>query len=315
MPGMSGLEVCAKIRERAEWRDIPIIFLTALTDVSDKVKGFAAGGVDYITKPFQLEEVLARVASHLALRQARRDLEESLRQLREVERLRDSLTHMIVHDLRTPLTAIEGYLDLLLAEENAFSDKHRGYIDRARRGSVTLIALISSLLDVNRLESGEMPVQRERCDLCVIASQAKASLEGLTVGRAVSVEEGDVPVFAIGDPQILQRVIANLLGNALKFTPKSGSVTVRTLARGATARVEVRDTGYGIASEYLDRVFDKFAQVEARAEHKSYSSGLGLTFCKLAIEAHGGRIGVDSEVGKGSTFWFELSDATPTVTS
>ncbi len=113
MPGMNGFEVCARLREQPDWRDIPVIFLTALTDVSDKVKGFAAGGVDYITKPFQLEEVLARVTTQLALRRARRDLEGTIQQLRELERLRDDLTHMIVHDMRSPLTVLVMQLSVL----------------------------------------------------------------------------------------------------------------------------------------------------------------------------------------------------------
>jgi signal transduction histidine kinase len=152
-----------------------------------------------------------------------------------------------------------------------------------------------------------MPLHKEACDLFVVASKAMKTLEGLTLGRNVTLEHPEEPVEVICDPGIMQRVISNLVGNALKFTSKSGSVKVVILPLGDQLRVEVRDTGYGIAPEYLERVFDKFAQVEAREEHKGYSSGLGLTFCKLATEAHGGRIGVSSEIGKGSTFWFELN--------
>jgi len=309
MPGMDGYEVCQRLKENQALKEVPVLFISALTETTDKVKAFQAGGLDFVTKPFQFDEVRARVETHLALRRLQLELERKYRELRKLEQLRDNLTHMIVHDLRTPLTGIAGYLQLLQLKADLLSEDQRRYVDGAKGGTTTLIEMISSLLDVNRLESGEMPLQEETCDLSVIAAQAMKSLEGLTIGRSVILERPEEPVYAICDPAIIQRVVGNLLGNALKFTPKSGSVSVVILRQGDLSRVEIRDTGYGIPSEYLDRVFDKFAQVEAREEHKNYSSGLGLTFCKLATEAHGGTIGVFSEVGKGSTFWFELNRA------
>jgi two-component system sensor histidine kinase/response regulator len=140
----------------------------------------------------------------------------------------------------------------------------------------------------------------------VLASRALMPLEGLTVGRDVSLGLPAQAVTVDCDPQIIERVIMNLLGNALKFTPAKGSIVVAVMQNGERCRVEVRDTGRGIPPEYLERVFDKFQQVEARKERKMYSTGLGLTFCKLAVEAHQGQIGVNSTVGVGSTFWFEL---------
>jgi len=117
------------------------------------------------------------------------------------------------------------------------------------------------------------------------------------------------PVASNCDPGLIRRVIGNLLGNALKFTPASGSITITASSDGRTARVEVADTGPGIPADFLDRVFDKFSQASEGRSRKRYSTGLGLTFCKLAIEAHGGTIGVTSEVGVGTQFWFELPQA------
>ena len=108
------------------------------------------------------------------------------------------------------------------------------------------------------------------------------------------------------DVEMTRRVVANLVANALKFTPSAGTVTVAVSTNDSLARVEVHDTGPGIPPEYLGKIFDKFGQVEASKERKKFSTGLGLAFCKLAVEAHGGTIGVESEEGKGSTFWFEL---------
>jgi signal transduction histidine kinase len=299
MPEMDGYEVCTRLKEHETLSGIPVIFISALTETIDKVKAFEMGGVDYITKPFQFEEVRARVQTHLTLR--RQFLE-----LQELHDLRDNLTHMIVHDLRSPLTGIKGYLDLLKLDADKLDEDGQSYINDALSGVKTLVEMISSLLDVNRLESGEMPLNKKDCDLTTISTDAVASLGGLTVDRNVAQESPDGPVTISCDTELTTRVIANLLGNALKFTPSSGDVTVAVLGKDGGARVEVRDTGPGIPPEYLGRVFDKFGQVEARKERKKFSSGLGLAFCKLAVEAHGGTIGVESEVGSGSTFWFEL---------
>ena len=176
----------------------------------------------------------------------------------------------------------------------------------AAAGAAQMAEMISSLLDVNRLEAGEMPVDRQAVDLCEVAGEAARSLGGLTIGRTVAQVPPDGPIAVNCDPALILRVIGNLLGNALKFTPESGSNTVTVSRPGLAARVEVADTGPGIAADFIGRIFDKFSQAEEGRSRKGYSTGLGLAFCKLAVEAHGGVIGVSSEVGKGSRFWFEL---------
>jgi two-component system sensor histidine kinase/response regulator len=306
MPQMNGYEVCAALKQHETLRRVPVLFISALTDTADKLKGFTAGGVDYITKPFQAAEVRARVEAHLTIHRLQHDLERQNEELRRLESLRDSLMHMIVHDLRSPLTSIVGYLDMLKSSDNLTHEEVQEYTKAAGYGASALLALINSLLDINALEAGQMRLHKEPSDIGVLASRALMPLEGLTVGRDVSLGLPAQAVTVDCDPQIIERVIMNLLGNALKFTPAKGSIVVAVMQNGERCRVEVRDTGRGIPPEYLERVFDKFQQVEARKERKMYSTGLGLTFCKLAVEAHQGQIGVNSTVGVGSTFWFEL---------
>ena len=153
MPEMDGYEVCARFKEHEALGGVPVIFISALTETLDKVKAFQSGGVDYVTKPFQFEEVRARVKTHLTLR--RQYLE-----LRELHDLRDNLTHMIVHDLRSPLTGIKGYLDLLRLDADKLDEDGQSYINDALSSVSTLVEMISSLLDVNRFESGEMPLNK-----------------------------------------------------------------------------------------------------------------------------------------------------------
>jgi signal transduction histidine kinase len=166
--------------------------------------------------------------------------------------------------------------------------------------------MISSLLDINRLEAGEMPIDRQPADLNEVAAEALRSLGGLIVGRKVAQAPSSGPVMCNCDAALIRRVITNLMGNALKFTPSSGSITVTVSNAGSVARVEVADTGPGIPPEFLEKVFDKFSQGAEGRARKRYSTGLGLAFCKLAVEAHGGTVGVSSEVGVGSRFWFQL---------
>jgi signal transduction histidine kinase len=166
--------------------------------------------------------------------------------------------------------------------------------------------LISSLLDINRLEAGEMPVDRQTVDLCEVAADAVRSLGGLARGRDVTQQAPRGAVASNCDPVLMRRVIGNLLGNALKFTPGSGSIRITVTRREGRPVVEVADTGPGIPADFVPRVFDKFSQAGEGRSRKRYSTGLGLTFCKLVVEAHGGQIWVDSKVGEGSTFFFTL---------
>jgi signal transduction histidine kinase len=311
MPDMDGYQTCAELKADAVLREIPVIFISALSETMDKVKAFGAGGVDYITKPFQFAEVEARVATHLALRQQQRQLEAQFRELTRLEELRDNLVHMIVHDMRTPLTGIKGFIELLkMSEMEALSLEGQEFVSLALVATDELIEMVSSLLDVSKMEAGEMALALEPCRLDTIAAEVLQKTAALHLGRTVSLA-APAPVEVVGDAGILGRVVQNLLGNALKFTPEGGAITIAMAPDPTRVRVTVTDTGPGIPEEYRDKIFEKFGQVESRKNHQKHSTGLGLTFCKYAVTAHGGAIGVDSVVGEGSTFWFELPTAGP----
>jgi len=306
MPEMNGYEVCERLKEDEQLADIPVIFISALNETMDKVKAFQVGGVDYVTKPFQLREVQARVTTHLELHRQRHQIQESYEQLRRLEELRDNLVHMVVHDMRTPLTSIKGFLQMLdMVEGETMSADGREFVTIAREATENLIELTSSLLDVSKMEAGEMTLDLGECNLIEIIQVVMRKVESLCENRQFTLEAAE-PMTVLGDAGLLARVIQNLLGNALKFTPDGGSISVGLEAGEGCVRVYVRDTGPGIPSESRERIFEKFGQVSPQQNRQQYSTGLGLTFCKLAVEAHGGSIGVDSEVGKGSTFWFTV---------
>jgi signal transduction histidine kinase len=302
MPGMDGFEVCARLKAHPEWQEIPVIFLTALTEVTDKVKGFSVGGVDYITKPFQLEEVQARVDSQLALRAAKKELAESLKRLQELERLRDDLVHMVVHDMRSPLSSLIMNLGLLKMQ---VSGELVETVDDVVLAAKSLNRMANTLLDLSRLEEGKMPLNKSPCDLVSLARQAKDALAAMDPARAIEVEtENPVPVSC--DADLVRRVLENLISNGIKHTPTGGRLRISVRRNGHSVHVAVQDEGKGVPVEARQRIFEKFGAVTARKDQSYHSVGLGLAFCKLAIEAHGGAIGVDAAVPRGSVFWFEL---------
>ena len=291
MPEMSGYEVCEQLKADAALKDIPVIFISALSETIDKVKAFRVGGVDYVTKPFQFEEVYARIQTHL--------------QLRRLEKLRDDLTHMVVHDLRNPLAVIFIFLDILeLKEARNLSASTRNFITLARQSAEDLQNLISSILDVSKINAGEMKLQRVPCDLVALLRDLAAPLQTLPGNRSVKVVVTDAALTVTADRGLLRRVLQNLLSNALKYTPSDGEVRIVATLDPCEIRIAVTDTGPGIAAEQQERIFEKFGQVEDGKNR--LGTGLGLTFCKLAIEAHGGHIGVESKIGAGSTFWLTL---------
>jgi len=307
MPEMDGLEVCRQLKADEALAAIPIIFLTAKTDSADIIRGFEAGAVDYVAKPFNTRELLARVHTHLTFRRQQRELKENYRKLSELERLRDNLVHMVVHDLRSPLLGLSGCLQMLQADLAGTLGKDQAAdLESAMNSAQRLGEMVTSLLDVSRLEAGEMPLQKRSCDLHQVIAEAIESLGALTRERHVHLVPAEVPVTLECDPEIVGRIIANLVGNALKFTPSGGDVQVAVERVDRLLKVTVTDRGPGIPVEFRERIFEKFGQVENLAKGMSPSTGLGLTFCKLAVEAHGGSIGVNSEVGRGSTFWFML---------
>ncbi len=305
MPDLDGFAVCARFKAEASLKDIPVIFISALSETSDKLAAFEAGGVDYITKPFEEREVRARVRAHLELRQQREQLRENLLRLQALETLRDNLTHMLVHDMRAPLMAMDGHLELLaMFEAKTLSAEGKSYLAQARAGSARLNRMISEMLAVSQLEAGQLKPALKSVDLRELVRKTIREAEGLRADKTIRFVSPSKPLPLAADEELIGRVVENLLANALKYGAEAGKVIVRLIATDQQVRVEVTDDGVGIAAEEQARFFEKFGQVEGNPRRRG--AGLGLAFCKLAVEAHGGRIGVISQPGKGSTFWFTL---------
>jgi two-component system, sensor histidine kinase and response regulator len=320
MPGLDGYAVCEQIQQDPQLREVPVLFISALSAVSDKVRAFQAGGVDYVTKPFYAEEVLARVKTHLELREQRQrterqqvELARALHELHELEAQRDAMVHMIAHDMKSPLSAIimaASMLDDLLPSLAQGDSSRREAGARLLRGvgvaSRRLRDMVVTLVDVSRLETAAMPLHLDRHDVRDLVARAMETLGPRLVAPTFSQVLPAAGVMVRCDADLVVRVLQNLLDNALSHAGQEARVSLEVECRSELVRWRVIDNGRGIPAAAQGRIFEKYAQAEEADEGEKRGSGLGLTFCKLAIEAQGGTIGVESVLGQGSTFWFTL---------
>jgi signal transduction histidine kinase len=377
LPDIDGFETCRRLKANARTEHIPIIFMTALDEPEHKVRGFSLGAVDYITKPFQPEEVLARVRTHLqmqnlsqileeqnrllreeitaraaaenALRQVNRELQQEIRdrilaeealkqyrnQLEDLVGLRtaeltavnrqlkstlaelahraeeltrsnaelEEVAYIASHDLQEPLRMVASYTQLLARRyEGQLDAKADKYIHYAVDGAHRMQILINDLLDYSRV--GRNGKDFEAIDMEQVLAQAIANLQVTIRESQAAITFGELPIVR-GDRSELVRLFQNLLSNAMKYYSEAyPKITIEAVAQDGTWRFAVQDNGIGIDPKHKDRIFFIFQRLHHREEYPG--SGIGLAICKKIVEHHGGQIGLESELGQGSTFWFTI---------
>ncbi|MBD2078641.1 ATP-binding protein [Leptolyngbya sp. FACHB-17] len=435
MPQMSGYEVCQHLKADDRTRDIPIIFISALEAVSDKVKAFQAGGVDYITKPFQIEEVLARIETHLTLRRLQNQLQSQNEQLQQEirERLRvederkhaeekfatifqqspnpiaivtvpegqlievnpsflsisgytrdqvigssitklhlghdsatflrrlqttetfhnlefELLTHsgnvksillsfdrielngttcallianditerkrlenefisLVSHELRTPLTSMMGALDLLSSGQlGSLTEQGQQVLNIGIKNAERLIRLINDILDLERIRSGKITMNRRSCNLADLMTQATEEMQAMADRSEIQLSTEPMSILLNADPDRIVQTLTNLLSNAIKFSSAQTTVQMRACSsdHASSVCISVCDQGRGIPSHQIQTIFERFQQVDASDARQKGGTGLGLAICRNIIEQHGGRIWVESTENQGSTFYIEL---------
>ena len=306
----TGFEVCRRIKRDPRTKSIPIIFVTALNDTTDRVKAIEAGGDDFLTKPHNRLVLGARVRSLLKLKSATDALEDSLRKLREVEKMRDDLMKMIVHDLKTPLTSVLATIEMLIdGDFGKLSDEQRKALTDAESKAEDLLALIQDLLEVSRIEEASMTLDLQPLApaalLNEVAHEWSIRFQQERAEATIDVAD-DAPVFE-ADKALLIRVLGNLIQNALTHSATAIKLHLSARRDGDGILFTVADNGPGIPPEYHEVIFRKFERVKTAGIPGTRSSGLGLAFCKLVADAHGGRIWVQSAgEGKGSAFHIAL---------
>ena len=344
MPGIDGFETCRRLKANEHTKDIPVIFLTALSDTVDKVRGFKVGGADYITKPFHVEEALSRIETHLSLRKTQQRLQEANDRLRLeiVERkrvdkelrkakdaaevankLKSAFLANMSHELRTPLNAILGFSQLLGRSANLDPDEQKNMATVHSCGK-HLLDLINDVLDMSKLEAGRTVFNEKDFDLYSLADDVEAMfcLKAEEKELRVVFEcDSDVPRYLRTDEGKLRQTLMNLIGNAIKFT-ENGGVTVRIkknpevvkISEVCTLVFEVEDTGPGIAPDEINSLFEAFTQTETGLL-SGEGTGLGLPISQKFVQIMGGDITVVSEIGKGAvfSFWIQAETARDTV--
>lgn len=308
MPGLDGFEVCRRLKANEATAAIPVVLVTVLDAREDRITGIRAGAADFLTKPVDRTELVLRVGNAIAAYSLYRTAHDQFRRLQELEAMRDTLVHSMVHDLRSPLAGVMVSLELAQMHMSASDAAMGEVLGTALQSTRRMADMVSDMLDLSRLEENKLPLAPERIDLNeVIATAARLVPNG--EGRVVhDVRTAAAPAY--GDRKLVLRVIANLLDNAMKFTPADGRVTVTATSDARGARVSVSDTGPGIPPDARSVIFEKFGQVRGVRQARR-ASGLGLAFCKLAVQAHGGEIGVESDGMSGSEFWISLPTEGP----
>jgi signal transduction histidine kinase len=304
MPGMSGYEVCRELKSSAATRHTQIMLVTALAGTNHQVEGLDTGADDWVSKPVRREEFLARVRSLLRARRLLMEVDRARSALaarnKELE-LKKTLAQTLVHDLKSPLAAVVANLDLL--DRTADSREHE-LTGRCKASASRMLRMILDLLDVDSLEEGRLLPRREAVDAGALVASAVVDAELVARHRNVRLETRlpDGKCFASGDPDLLRRMVDNLLANAMEHSPAGTTVTVTAGTREEGVEIQVADQGPGVPASQRENVFEKYARLELRQAGVTANRGLGLTFCRLAAEAHGGAIWIEEAPGGGALF-------------
>ena len=314
----TGYEVCRRLKRDPRTARVPVIFVTALSDTTDRVRAIEAGGDDFLTKPHNRQVLGARVRSLIRLKRATDALEDTVRRLRELEKVRDDLLRMMVHDLKSPLTSVLATLEMVAdGDFGAVTDPQRSALGDAQGKAEDLLDLINDLLEVARhAEGGVLALRPEPLRAAALFAELERDwavrVAAAGAELAVAAAAGVPPVEA--DHALVRRVFGNLLQNALAHGASADGrarVWLSARADGAGVLFTVEDRGPGVPVEYRELVFRKFETVRLPGGAGPRGSGLGLAFCKLAVDAHGGRIWVQEAAGGGAAFHVLLPFAPP----
>lgn len=309
MPGIDGLEVCRVIKNNEKTKFLPVVMVTSLQEREEKILSVESGADDFLTKPVNKAELMARVKSLLRIKLLHDELEKSYIQLKELQKLKDDLSAMITHDINNYLAGVKGNLDLMYFENDTFSDDVKRYLQVARECSDDMVTLVSDFMDISKMEENKLEPRLEDTDINVLVYHAIENTTAMAKNadiKLMSFKDSQSFYFKV-DKSLISRVIVNLIINSIKFTPKGGIIEIKAEISGSDLRVSVKDSGSGILPEFSEKIFEKFSQIQTKQANLKRGRGLGLTFCKLAVEAHGGRIWVESEgKDKGSTFIFTI---------
>ena len=303
MPGIDGFQTATILKKNPETQNIPVIFLTALNNPSDLVHGFQVGASDFLTKPFNKEELIVRVMHQIELVAAKRFIEKQNAELRATIGNRDKMYSVIAHDLRSPMASIRMVLNLVVSSvsPDSVGPELWELLDKANKESEEVHDLLDNLLKWTKSQTGRLTVVTQDLDLNDIIPGVVDIFEMIAMTKHIQLQyHGMGSVVVRADNDMLKTVVRNFMSNAVKFSPEGSSVEISVTTEGDFAKVSVRDHGVGIAPERLESIFHKGETTYGTGGEEG--SGLGLQLCADFARKNGGDVTVDSVVGEGSTF-------------
>lgn len=315
MPGMDGYEVCRALKDDPATQDIPVIFLTAKAQTDEVVDAFKAGGVDFVTKPFRARELLARVKTHIDLKNAREAVQQANSELVRVNSELSAMNEnqmrffsMIAHDLRSPFSGLRMFPQLLATrfdhmsreEIIAIAEDVENHVDHVHH-------FLEELLEWCLLQMGKLEIRCARFSVHECVQNVLGVAATAASNKEIALHnEIDPQIEAYGDRRMVHTILQNLVSNAIKFTPRGGRVAVSCSHESHASLIQVADTGVGIAKELQDNLFQLGRRTSTRGTEDERGTGFGLTLTKQFVEQHGGSIWLDSEIGKGTRITISL---------
>jgi len=305
MPVLDGLEVCRRVRSLPNGDLVPIIFLTGDERPNIHALALQAKGDDFLRKPVLPAELIVRIRSLMRLKRLQAEVQAERDSLIDLHKQREQLFEFIVHDLKNPLSAIQMGLELLDTRDDTATP--RAHLHRLRETATTMGRMIQDILDIGRAEQVGLELHRTRIPLATWLPGLFKAVESHSRQREHTLTwscPGDLDLVA--DQEFLGRLLLNLLDNALKYSPSGSRTHIEARRAESCVRLEVRDEGDGIPEHQREQVFEKFVRLEEPGRSRRSGSGLGLAFCQMVAEAHGGRIWVEENPPRGSVFVVEL---------
>ncbi len=336
MPGLSGVEFLSRVE--SEFPDSTRLLVTGFADINAVIEAINTGRIfRYVTKPWDPEELMGIVAQaferyeliienrslirdlqeansvlEVKVQERTADLQTANRELAELDKLKNDFLNMAAHDLRNPLSAVIGFSELLLDSDPSELKKQR-MLKLIHQAGRSMLNLVNELLDIQLIAQGRLEVHPEALNFPVFLEYLQDMFEPLAAQKGISlvVETPDDIPQAYFDPIRIEQVLGNFLANAFKFSHRSTTVRVRARRIGEVLEIEVQDQGQGIPETELSKIFGQYEQSSTQATGTERGIGLGLSICKKIVEEHGGEIGVESQWGQGSRFFFRLSGGAP----
>lgn len=312
LSGRAGISICERVREREATKDVPVLFISAAGDHQAQRVAIEAGGDDFLGKPIHRGELLLRVRSLLSFRRMQRELANKNQLLMEqrdallrLQRQKEELTEVVVHDLKNPLAAIASNAAFMTMDTEMNEDV-RDCASAIARAADNMLRMVHDILDVSRAEEAGLTLRREAVELVGLARRAASLMTRRAEERRVHLELETCcdELVVSADVDLVRRVIENLLDNAIRYTPAGGSVRLCVDSVAAHAHLRVADGGPGIPEEERSRIFEKYAQLTRSADkaQKRFGRGIGLSFVKMVVDAHGGQISVRDNQPRGALF-------------